>query len=197
MSKRTFENFLNESNCEPDSQFKEDSNCERKPEYGKRMLLDIWLNGKGIYEGELRKKMAHGYGTAKWDSGAVYIGQFKNDYMHGYGKMTYSNGNVYQGQWVEDMKEGHGEYTLKNGDKYVGEWVEGRMHGHGKMTHSNGNSYVGIFVDNQYIYTHEPIIATKNYVKSYEDDEKRTLLKQMVELNFQKVIGQYQKYNNV
>jgi hypothetical protein len=63
----------------------------------------------GKYEGELKKGLANGEGTA-------------------------TGIDTYTGHFVKGLPEGHGTYTFKNGDIYTGSFKNGIMDGKGSMT---------------------------------------------------------------
>jgi hypothetical protein len=87
----------------------------------------------GSYEGECKKGLANGEGTAKGiDS---YTGEFKKGLPDGEGVYTWANGNVYDGEFKKGQKEGegtmktkqeNGEFIEKVGfwkdDEYIGEY---------------------------------------------------------------------------
>lgn len=50
---------------------------------------DGTATGLDTYEGHFRKGLPNGFGTYKWNTGAVYTGQWKKGLRHGRGKYTY------------------------------------------------------------------------------------------------------------
>lgn len=64
----------------------------------------------GKYEGECKKGLANGFGTAKGVD--QYTGEFKKGLPHGNGVYTYSNGMVYDGEFRNGEKDGEGKMTV-------------------------------------------------------------------------------------
>lgn len=64
---------------------------------------------KGTYEGECRKGLANGNGTAKGTD--HYTGHFKNGYPDGNGKYTWKNGDWYEGEWKKGKQNGKGTFN--------------------------------------------------------------------------------------
>ncbi len=80
------------------------------------------------YEGECKKGLAHGKGTAMGND--TYTGDFKNGLPHGIGKYTWENGNVYKGHWKKGQRHGRGVYTFQhNGQDSTlkGMWKKGEF----------------------------------------------------------------------
>lgn len=86
----------------------------------------------GQYQGDCKKSLADGEGTAKGEDS--YVGEFKKGVPDGLGKYTWANGNVYEGEFKKGLKEGKGKMSmvLPDGqasvqtgywkkDKYIGE----------------------------------------------------------------------------
>ena len=84
----------------------------------------------GKYEGQLKKGLAHGMGTAiGLDS---YTGNFSKGLPISEGTYTFSNGNVYRGEFLKGLFSGKGVLTYKKatGDSIVeGYWEEGKYIG--------------------------------------------------------------------
>jgi len=89
----------------------------------------------GSYEGDCKKGLAHGEGTAKGED--TYAGEFKKGLPHGEGTYTWANGNVYVGEFKDGMMEGEGKMTMVaeegadevisgfwEADKYLGKFKE-------------------------------------------------------------------------
>ena len=63
-------------------------------------------NLQGQYNGECKKGLANGQGSAKGvDS---YTGEFRKGYPHGFGVYTYENGSNYIGHYRQGLKDGYG-----------------------------------------------------------------------------------------
>lgn len=84
----------------------------------------------GEYEGECKRGVAHGQGTA--------IGE-----------------NTYEGEWSKGYPDGSGTYTWANGDVYIGEFKKGRRDGEGTMTFSNGDEKKGFWDNDEYLGEYE------------------------------------------
>jgi len=82
------------------------------------------------YDGECKKGLAHGKGTAKGiDS---YTGNFKKGLPQGNGVYVWANGNSYDGQWKKGELNGFGTmtYAPANGDStQTGFWKYGKYIG--------------------------------------------------------------------
>ena len=87
------------------------------------------LSGK--YEGDCKKGLAHGFGTATGED--KYEGQFRKGLPHGKGIYTYNNGMVYDGEFKNGLKDGEGHMTLapiNNTDSIlVGFWAKDKYVG--------------------------------------------------------------------
>ena len=94
-----------------------------------KVLLDAIA---GQYEGDCRKGLAEGKGTAKGED--MYVGAFKKGLPHGVGKYTWANGDIYEGEFKKGLKEGKGSMSILlpdgqateqtgywSNDKYMGE----------------------------------------------------------------------------
>lgn len=92
----------------PAISFSQEGNDENKC---KVLLLSI----AGFYEGDCKKGMAHGEGTARGDD--VYQGEFRKGLPDGYGIYTWANGNSYKGNWKKGKQYGSGIMTVKLPEK--------------------------------------------------------------------------------
>ena len=53
--------------------------------------------------------MRHGQGKYYYKDGGIYDGNWKEGMIHGFGTLYYRNGKVaYQGEWKQEMFDGHG-----------------------------------------------------------------------------------------
>ncbi len=73
----------------------------------------------GQYDGECKKGLADGTGTAKGTDS--YIGEFKKGLPDGTGTYTFANGDIYDGKFKKGKKEGAGVLRIKQPD---GSFVE-------------------------------------------------------------------------
>ena len=91
-------------------------------------VLKEELTGK--YEGDLKKGLAQGRGTAIGQD--TYTGQFYKGLPEGKGIYSFGNGNVYTGGFSKGLFSGKGVMTYKkaNGDSIVeGFWEDGKYAG--------------------------------------------------------------------
>jgi hypothetical protein len=66
---------------------------------------------KGSYEGDCKKGLANGNGTAAGTD--RYTGHFKNGYPDGPGKYTWKNGDWYEGEWQKGKQNGMGTFSRR------------------------------------------------------------------------------------
>ncbi len=80
---------------------------------------------KGTYEGECKKGVAHGIGTAK--GADTYTGQFKKGMPDGEGTYTWHNGMYHAGKWKNGLQDGKGvlHYPDKDSTVMTGYWKKG------------------------------------------------------------------------
>ena len=55
--------------------------------------------GTAIYQGDIKKGKAHGYGVFKFSDGTQYKGTFKRNMFHGSGVYLDKEGNLIKGKW--------------------------------------------------------------------------------------------------
>ena len=88
----------------------------------------------GSYEGDCKKGLANGKGTAKGTD--TYTGEFKKGYPSGFGTYTWSNGEIFEGEFKKGLKEGKGKLTVMlpgGGTKdQEGYWLEDEYFGANK-----------------------------------------------------------------
>lgn len=70
---------------------------------------------QGIYNGDCRKGLADGEGSAKGKD--TYTGEWKKGLPNGHGKYTWSTGEIYEGEWRKGQKNGYGIYQFKYKNK--------------------------------------------------------------------------------
>lgn len=79
----------------------------------------------GNYDGDCKKKLAEGSGTARGTD--TYVGEFKKGLPDGQGRYIWKNGNYYSGDFVKGLRDGYGELTIKREGKkdslVIGYWV--------------------------------------------------------------------------
>lgn len=75
------------------------------------------------YEGECKKKLAHGYGVANGDGGK-YEGKFKRGLPDGQGILNYVDGSYYEGEWRNGWRDGEGKYYHSADSILQGFWRE-------------------------------------------------------------------------
>lgn len=84
----------------------------------------------GKYEGELKKGLAAGKGTATGTD--TYTGRFINGLPDGQGTYTYKDGDEYQGAFKNGLFDGKGTMTIKVDGRdsiTTGYWAEGKYVG--------------------------------------------------------------------
>ena len=112
----------------------------------------------GKYEGDCKKGLAHGNGTAIGTD--QYTGEFRKGLPHGSGVYTYSNGMVYDGEFKNGLKDGEGKMNLapiNNRDSVlVGFWSK--------------DKYVGQYKDPYKIHYKSPLV-TGTKITAADDDE--------------------------
>lgn len=131
----------------------------------KRIYGDMILNNKkpililGIYQGEMKRGIAEGFGTFDMGSEGTYIGRYENGLRHGLG-MYYFMGGVFFQKWANGMLLENGIYSgevkegMPNGsgvlnwmgvcEMYSGSFENGVYHGLGILMNSQG-FYMGRF----------------------------------------------------
>ena len=67
-------------------------------------------NLKGQYNGDCKKGLANGDGSAKGID--TYVGEFKKGNPHGFGVYTFENGSNYIGNFKKGKMDGYGLYNL-------------------------------------------------------------------------------------
>lgn len=81
----------------------------------------------GLYIGELKNELPHGFGTWSYPDGGEYAGQWEKGLFHGPGTYTWPDGQAYEGAWEEGFPHGKGTMTYPDGTPEHGEWSGGRM----------------------------------------------------------------------
>lgn len=104
--------------------------------------------GKVILINEFQGETKSGFGTKKYDDGAVYEGNMENYIPNGKGKYTTKKQDVYEGDFLDDHFSGQGTMNYKNGVTYSGNWKNDKQNGFGLKKFSNKSFYEGQFVDN-------------------------------------------------
>jgi hypothetical protein len=85
---------------------------------------------QGTYEGDCKKGLAHGKGTAKGVD--TYTGYFKKGFPHGKGSYTWAAGDRFEGFWKMGIKEGEGIFHTQIDGKdtiIAGIWKEDKYIG--------------------------------------------------------------------
>ena len=90
------------------------------------------------YEGEEKKGVPHGTGTAQFAGQNSYAGHFSHGKMSGEGVYTWASGIVYAGAFSHNEVTGVGKYTWPDGSSYEGAVLAGKRHGHGVFTCAGG-----------------------------------------------------------
>lgn len=98
----------------------------------------------GKYEGEQKKGLAQGKGTATGSD--TYTGEFKKGLPDGIGVYTDSQGNVFKGAFREGLKEGKGEFipAASSTEKpMTGYWMDDKYLGKEKVEPYEVSNKVG------------------------------------------------------
>jgi hypothetical protein len=94
------------------------------------------------YDGECKKGMAEGIGTAIGED--TYVGEFKKGLPHGQGRYIWSDGNYYSGDFRKGMPEGYGEKVIKRPGQLdslvMGYWKSGDFIGQYESAYNIGNN---------------------------------------------------------
>jgi len=80
------------------------------------------------YEGECKKGIANGEGTASGELGH-YKGSFKKGFPNGEGKLTYGEETYYEGEWKYGKRHGEGQMVFNKDSAQVGYWEDGEYIG--------------------------------------------------------------------
>jgi len=100
----------------------------------------------GVYEGDCKKGIADGSGTASGED--RYVGSFKSGLPHGKGKYTWKNGDWYQGDWEKGMRSGNG--TMHYAEKQPADSIEGFW---------KKDKYIGRFEKPYIVHTHSNAVS--------------------------------------
>lgn len=103
----------------------------------------------GIYSGQLKNGLKHGFGTFLLEDGSMLEGYWLNDKMSHRGRFLHECGDYYSGQWKDGKVNGKGMYQKNDGSKYEGDWVDDEQHGKGRETFPDGAYYEGDFFHNK------------------------------------------------
>lgn len=110
----------------------------------------------GIYEGNLKNGMRHGYGTYTWPDGCVYEGDWYEGRRQGYGRMLYSSHDIsvldehhFINTWDEfDTKPRRYQWLPTHewiGEGiYKGDWNFGLRHGLGEWWEKTCGEYLPV-----------------------------------------------------
>ena len=98
------------------------SSTELSEDFKKCKVLKESINKE--YEGDCKKGLAHGQGTAKGDED-YYQGSFKKGQPYGKGKYVWGNGEFYQGEFKNGMR--HGEGIMYAVNKETGVIEKGKL----------------------------------------------------------------------
>lgn len=90
------------------------------------------------YIGQMKGKVATGFGIGIFETGSIYKGYWKDNMRDGKGIFTWKDDEHYEGQFVADNREGYGVYYWKNGEVYKGNWKHDQREGQGILYGKNG-----------------------------------------------------------
>ena len=104
------------------------------------------------YVGEVKDKMASGFGIALLDTGSRYEGEWRNNERHGEGTFYWPDGEYYVGHYENDKRKGQGTYYWPNGEKYVGGWKDDKRNGDGIFYGKDGEVVTsGVWKDDKLV----------------------------------------------
>ena len=108
------------------------------------------------YVGEVKGKMASGFGIALLDTGSRYEGEWRNNERHGEGTFYWPDGEYYVGHYENDKRKGQGTYYWPNGEKYVGGWKDDKRNGDGIFYGKDGEVVTsGVWKDDKLVEQNE------------------------------------------
>jgi len=119
----------------------------------------------GTYDGECKKGLAQGKGTAKGTD--TYTGDFKKGLPDGNGTYTWADGSVYKGEFKNGMMDGAGELTGTavgtEGNIITGYWEE--------------DKYLGTTKEAYYVHRHSSEVRTVRVteVKKPKEEDKKAV----------------------
>jgi hypothetical protein len=107
------------------------------------------LSDGSFFEGEWRDNVQNGRGMFQWKNGSVYDGQWKDGIRYGQGTLKVADGFFYEGQWGSNSMDGRGYCVYPDGQRYEGMWAKGKKEGRGTIVFPNGAVYEGRFKDDE------------------------------------------------
>lgn len=119
----------------------------------------------GTYEGDCKKGLAQGKGTAKGVD--TYTGDFKKGLPDGNGTYTWADGRIYKGEFKNGMMDGAGELTGTlagaEGNVITGYWEE--------------DEYLGTTKEAYYVHRHSSEVRTVRVteVKKAKEEDKNAI----------------------
>jgi hypothetical protein len=106
------------------------------------------------WTGACRDGYTDGKGVLQWfQSGIadeVYEGEMARGYAEGFGVMTHTDGGRYEGEWKASRQEGEGSYFAPDGSVYKGGWKNGKPHGFGSYRTPEGKVLRGQWIDGDF-----------------------------------------------
>ena len=119
----------------------------------------------GSYDGDCKKGLAHGKGTAKGVD--IYTGDFKKGLPHGKGIYTWEDGNVYKGDFKNGRMDGAGEMTV----------TEGGIKGIVKTGYWEEDNYLGKYKEAYKVHSRSAQVTSVRVteVKNPKEAEKKAL----------------------
>lgn len=100
----------------------------------------------GVYQGDFKENVRHGYGTYTLPDGSIYDGEFVNNLFSGKGTFTWPDGSIYTGSWKDGKRHGSGLLKSYDGFTYEGQWSNNAMDGRGTCVYPDNQRYEGLFV---------------------------------------------------
>ena len=166
--------------CEGDD-YKQWTNCYGEITFPRNEYKGEWKDGKfdgkgtlteawgGVYTGDFKNNLAHGFGKQIEKDGTWWEGEVKNDLLNGKAIMVNADGSSHEGEWVDFIPNGFGRAEDKYGSWSEGEFKDWLLNGKGIYVNFNGDIYKGDFVDGflegQGTYTTEKGVEVKGEFK--------------------------------
>ena len=105
----------------------------------------------GVYEGDWKNGLRHGFGKFTWNNGDTYSGLWQDDKRHGQGTYIWHDGSKYQGNYSHGIRSGYGIYYYTNGTIYEGTWQNNLKHGIANFYYKESVNIGGRYHNNEYV----------------------------------------------
>lgn len=168
-------------------------------ESSKSSIVTITFDTGNVYNGLVKNKRPHGYGTMKYKNGDSYEGDWVDGVSDGNGKEFVVedikdgivSGHTYTGQFKNNMRNGKGTMIYSDGNKYEGDWHNNDKFGSGKMIYKCGKIYNGIWKFDQTYMTKDVMINGNRYIGQCDENNTPNGLGKMYYANRDYYEGQW------